>query len=189
MTDWVRVKELRGRHWPMWFMKQQSRREAHHTMGLQHTRLWKPLSWQKRLSRRKQTLWLHLRSVSPARVAVYVQNFYLYLKVSPLCSFCQSRKVWLSQNSLICPLACFLLHTEMPCFCNQKETETLNSSYRKPAGKQKCTEPPPQIKGIRVSESKEKKKKPKPSCQPRVFSGHSRSTHKWMYKWRETSKV
>lgn len=103
----------------------------------------------------KHSEWLHLRPVSPARVAVYIQNFHLYLKVSPLCLFCQSRKVWFLQNSLICPLARFLLHTEMLCFYNQKET-------RKPAGKQKYTEPPSQRKGIRVSESKEKTKQNHP---------------------------
>ena len=153
MTDWGRVKGLRGRHWPMWLRP--TIRWVCDTQDFGnhfHGRNVSP-------GESKHSEWLHLRSVSPARVAVYVQNFYLYLKVSPLCSFCQSRKVWLSQNSLICPLAHFLLHTEMHCFCNQKETETLNSSYRKPVGKQKCTEPPLHIKGIRVSESKENKTK------------------------------
>lgn len=128
----------------------------------------------------KHSEWLHLRPVSPARVAVYVQNFYLYLKVSPLCLFCQKRKVWFSQNSLLCPLAHFLFHTEMLCFYNQKET-------RKPAGKQihRTTIPNKRHQSFWVY----RKNKTKPSCQPRVFSGHSRSTHKWRYKWKETSKV
>ena len=126
----------------------------------------------------KHSEWLPLRPVSPARVAVYVQNFYLYLKVSPLCLFCQKRKVWFSQNSLICPLAFYFIQK---CFVSiiRKKPESLRGN--------KYTEPPSQIKGIRVSESKEKTTKP--SCKPRVFSGHSRSTLKWVYKWREKSKV